>query len=101
MKKGELGEVLAATAVGEVWSVGRRISEQLGEGGIRTALDLTLIHLATVKRRFSVVFARTVRELQCTPCMELENNLGEATDRLYAQLWSLRAAVGGLARSHC
>ncbi len=64
LNKSELDEVLAATAVGEVWGVGRRISEQLGEGRIRTALDLTRIDLATVKRRFSVVLERTVRELQ-------------------------------------
>jgi DNA polymerase V len=73
LNKSELDEVLAATAVGEVWGVGRRISEQLGEGGIRTALDLTLVDLATVKRRFSVVLERTVRELQGTPCVDLEN----------------------------
>ena len=32
--------MLAATEVGEVWGVGRRIGAQLQDGGIRTVLDL-------------------------------------------------------------
>ena len=37
--------MLAATEVGEVWGVGRRIGAQLQDGGIRTVLDLTLAEL--------------------------------------------------------
>lgn len=73
LSRDELDAVLAATEAGEVWGVGRRISKQLAEGGVRTALDLTRLDLATVKRRFSVVLERTVRELQGTPCMDLED----------------------------
>ena len=75
LSRTELDGVLAATAVGEVWGVGRRIAERLGQGGIRTALDLTRIDLASVRRSFSVVLERTVRELQGTPCAELEDVL--------------------------
>lgn len=69
----DLDAVLAATEAGEVWGVGRRIAQQLADGGIHTALDLTRMDLATVKRRFSVVLERTVRELRGMPCMELED----------------------------
>jgi DNA polymerase V len=69
----DLNAVLAATEVGEVWGVGRRIAQQLKDGGIHNALDLTRVDLATIKRRFSVVLERTVRELQGTPCMALED----------------------------
>lgn len=64
---------MAATAVNEVWGVGRRISAQLIEGGVNTVLDLARLDPAMVKRRWSVVLERTVRELQGTPCIELEH----------------------------
>jgi DNA polymerase V len=67
----QLEAVLAATAVGEVWGVGRRISAQLVEAGVCTVLDLARLDAATVRRRWSVVLERTVRELQGTPCIDL------------------------------
>ena len=69
----ELQAVLAATAVGEVWGVGRRISAQLIADGITTALDLTRLDPAMVRTRWSVVLERTVRELQGTCCIEMDH----------------------------
>jgi DNA polymerase V len=68
----EMEAVMAATAVNDVWGVGRRISAQLIEGGVNTVLDLARLDPAMVKRRWSVVLERTVRELQGTTCIELE-----------------------------
>ena len=67
-----LAQVLAATEVREVWGVGPRIGRQLEDEGIRTVLDLVKLDPATVRRRWSVVLERTVRELQGTPCIEFE-----------------------------
>ncbi|MES2242541.1 MAG: Y-family DNA polymerase [Pseudomonadota bacterium] len=69
----DLDAVLQATAVGEVWGVGRRIAEQLNEGGVRTVLDLVRLDPGTVRRRWSVVLERTVRELQGQQCITLED----------------------------
>lgn len=69
----ELHELMQATDVGEVWGVGRRIGAQLQDAGIRTVLDLSRLDPATVKRRWSVVLERTVRELQGTACIGLED----------------------------
>ena len=69
----ELQAVLAATAIGEIWGVGRRISAQLIEGGITTALDLARLDPTMVRSRWSVVLERTVRELQGTPCIALQD----------------------------
>ena len=69
----ELDAVLAATAVGEVWGIGRRISVQLIEGGVTTVLDLVRADAATIRSKFSVVVERTVRELQGTQCIDLES----------------------------
>jgi DNA polymerase V len=72
----EFDAVLAATAVNEVWGVGRQITKQLNAGGIHTALDLARLNPATVRSKWSVVLERTVRELQGTPCIELEQSPG-------------------------
>jgi DNA polymerase V len=68
----ELEVVLAATEVGDAWGVGRRISQQLKDAGIHTVLDLTRLDPAMVRSRWSVVLERTVRELQGTPCIDLD-----------------------------
>lgn len=69
----DLDDVLAATLVEEVWGVGRKISAQLHEGGIHTVLDLARMDPATVRRRWSVVLERTVRELQGMQCIDLDD----------------------------
>ena len=68
-----LNAVLAATAVEEVWGVGRRIAAQLKEDGVHTVLDLARLDLGTVRQRWSVVLERTVRELRGQPCVSLED----------------------------
>jgi DNA polymerase V len=68
----ELEVVLAATEVGDVWGVGRRIGQQLKDAGIHTVLDLTRLDPAMVRSRWSVILERTVRELQGTPCIDLD-----------------------------
>lgn len=69
----DLDDVLAATLVEEVWGVGRRIAAQLHEAGVHTVLDLARLDPATVRRRWSVVLERTVRELQGMQCIELDD----------------------------
>jgi DNA polymerase V len=69
----DLDAVLAATDVGEVWGIGRRIAHQLITEGITNVLQLVQIDPGTVRRRWSVVLERTVRELQGQPCLSLED----------------------------
>lgn len=73
LSQAELDAVMAATHVGEVWGIGRRISAQLVDAGVTTVLDLVRADPATVRRRFSVMVERTVRELQGTPCLALDD----------------------------
>jgi len=69
----DLDTVLETTDVGEVWGVGRRISKQLNEGGVTNVLQLSRLDPATVRRRWSVVLERTVRELQGQQCIAMED----------------------------
>jgi DNA polymerase V len=73
MEPAELEAVMAATAVNEVWGVGRQITKQLTQSGINTVLDLVRLDPAMVKRRWSVMLERTVRELQGLPCIDLDH----------------------------
>ena len=72
LSAGELESIFAATEVGEVWGVGRRIAAQLQESGVRTVLDLARLDPATVRSRWSVVLERTVRELQGMQCVQMD-----------------------------
>ena len=69
----ERQRVFEATEVGEVWGIGRRISKQLTDGGIKTVQELVRMDVATIRRGWSVVLERTVRELQGTPCIGLDD----------------------------
>jgi len=65
--------LLALVDVGEVWGVGRRLSERLRAQGIQTALDLSQVDPKVARREFSVVLERTVRELNGVSCLALES----------------------------
>lgn len=69
----EVKAIMQATAVGDVWGVGRKIGAQLVEAGVLTAWDLSRMDPGTVRRRWNVVLERTVRELCGQSCMALED----------------------------
>lgn len=66
-------EALKQFPVGDVWGVGRRISEKLLALGIHTAWDLRQANTKHIRQQFSVVLERTVLELQGTSCIELDD----------------------------
>lgn len=57
----------------EVWGVGRRTFKTFHQRGIRTAWDLSQMNPLTIRREFSIVLERTVRELCGECCLELDN----------------------------
>lgn len=65
--------LLQGTEVGDIWGVGRKLSAQLNQAGIYTAHDLAKADPATIQRRWSIVLAKTVRELNGTPCLTLDD----------------------------
>ena len=68
----DVDAIMAATAVDEVWGVGRQIGKQLKALDVRTVLDLARLSPSMVRKRWNVVLERTVRELQGEPCIGLE-----------------------------
>lgn len=65
-------KLMELVEVGEVWGVGRKISKRLHGMGIETALQLANSSPAVMRKHFSVVMERTVRELRSESCLELE-----------------------------
>ena len=82
--------VLKSVAVGDVWGVGRRWADKLQNQGIHTALDLKRCDAGTVKKRFNVVLARTVQELQGHSCIELEEVRADRQQVLCSRSFGVR-----------
>jgi DNA polymerase V len=72
MQPAELDALLTRIEVGEVWGVGRRLTEKLAVRGITTVRDLRDADAVTLADAFSVVLQRTVMELRGVSCLELE-----------------------------
>ncbi len=66
-------KLLALVDVAEVWGVGHRIGKRLNAMGITTAKDLACQSTESIRKQFSVVLERTVRELRGESCLELES----------------------------
>lgn len=71
LDQAELEAVFAATAVGNVWGIGKRIDARLQESGVRTVLDFIRSDSATIRRQFNVVVEKTLLELRGTACLEM------------------------------
>jgi DNA polymerase V len=65
--------IFAATQVGEVWGVGRKFNARLVEAGVRTVHDLVRADPAALRRTFSVVLEKTLRELRGTACLGMDD----------------------------
>ena len=68
----ELEAILSTVDVGEVWGVGRRLSEQLRIAGVITVLQLRQAPLSWLRSSFGVVMERTGNELRGISCLDLE-----------------------------
>lgn len=69
----ERASMFASIDVQEIWGVGRRIGAQLKAEGIKTVQDLREANEAAIRSRWGVVLERTVRELNGTNCLALED----------------------------
>ena len=64
--------LLKRIPVSEVWGVGRKLTQRLLAHGVETVLDLREAHIPSLRAEFGVVMEKTQRELQETPCIQLE-----------------------------
>ena len=69
-----LDKALSQVEVGDVWGIGRKISQKLHKVGVLTALQLRDTDIDWIKSTFSIEVVRTVRELRGQCCYELEES---------------------------
>lgn len=81
MPRGAMATLMREIEVDDVWGVGRRLAPRLNDMGILSALDLARADPAMIASEFSVVLARTVRELRGTPCIDLGSE-GQAKQQI-------------------
>ena len=67
--------------VGAVWGIGRQWKKRLADLGITTVRELRDAHPRWVRKHFSVVLERTVRELNGLACIPLEETVAEHRHR--------------------
>lgn len=72
MPSNHLEALLSLIEVGEVWGVGRRISQHLNAAGIHTVKALRDTPTDWLRARFGVVMERIGYELQSISCLALE-----------------------------
>lgn len=68
----ERDDLLSQIEVGEIWGVGRQLAPRLQSLGFKTVLDLKRANPELLRQQFSVVMEKTIRELNGTVCIELE-----------------------------
>jgi len=66
-------EVLLKLPVSEVWGVGGRLTAKLEKLGLRTAWQLACADTGDIRKRFSVILAKTVLELRGESVIEHED----------------------------
>ena len=64
-------KLLRLAPVGEVWGIGRKLSAKLEAMNVATAWDLAQQDTALIRKAFSVVVEKTVRELRGESCFPL------------------------------
>ncbi len=72
IEQGVLDFLFSRIKVRDVWGVGRRIEKRLGKLGVNTVLDLKRSSPQELRKQFSILMERTVRELNGESCIPLE-----------------------------
>jgi DNA polymerase V len=76
MSMAAVDDALRGIAVSNVWGIGRNLSKHMQDNRIHTAYDLKISNAATMRQKFNVIMEKTVRELNGTACLELEQIRG-------------------------
>jgi len=64
--------LLARVPLEDIWGIGKRIQRRLHDMGIHNALQLARSNPKWLRRRFSVIMEKTIRELNGESCLDLE-----------------------------
>ena len=65
---------LKALPIREIWGVGHNLSRRLNQVGIYSAYELAQADIRFIRKKFSVVLERTVRELRGESCIQIDDH---------------------------
>ena len=65
---------LKALPIREIWGVGHNLSRRLNQVGIYSAYELAQADIRFIRKKFSVVLERTVRELRGESCIRIDDH---------------------------
>ncbi|MCG7600941.1 Y-family DNA polymerase [Halomonas sp. McH1-25] len=101
----DLSHFLRQLPVKAVWGIGSRLALRLASLGIDNAAALRDAPEALLRKRFSVVMARTARELRGTPCLEAHDldtpRRSILCSRSFGRLLNERDQLSDALRHHC
>ena len=72
MTEQAVNQILSEVEVGEVWGIGRKLAPKLNAMAINSVLDLKQSNTERLRQQFGVVMEKTIRELNGTVCIEME-----------------------------
>ena len=70
----DIARILKALPIKEIWGIGHNLSRQLNQLGIYSAYELMQMDIRLIRKKFSVVLERTVRELRGESCIQIEDH---------------------------
>jgi DNA polymerase V len=68
----QISRLFATMPVGDIWGVGRKITDKLIAMNINTVEDLRTANPSRMRQQFSIVLERTIKELNGIPSIELD-----------------------------
>ena len=69
-----VAHILKTLPIKEIWGVGHNLSKKLNQLGTYSAYDLMQMDIRFIRKKFSVVLERTVRELRGEQCIQIEDH---------------------------
>ncbi|MGG4603432.1 Y-family DNA polymerase [Paenalcaligenes sp. Me131] len=81
----QLMRAIRHVPIDQVWGVGRRLSKKLLELNIRTAADLAQADRRVIRDKFSIVLAKTARELHGDACLTWDEVPAERQQIMYSR----------------
>ncbi|HAO98635.1 MAG TPA: SOS mutagenesis and repair protein UmuC [Fibrobacteres bacterium] len=86
----EAPEMLSRLHAKDIWGIGRKLTEWLGERDIQTALELSNTPDRWIRKHLGVTVERTVMELRGIPCIPMNCHPGAQRNMVHARSFSHR-----------
>tara|TARA_A100001011_G_scaffold110599_1_gene117216 strand:+ start:4247 stop:5515 length:1269 start_codon:yes stop_codon:yes gene_type:complete len=70
----DISRILKTLPIREIWGVGHNLARQLNQLGVYSGYELVQMDIRLIRKKFSVVLERTVRELRGESCIQIDDH---------------------------